>query len=257
MRYQSNKSNSSNQINHMKNIVILFLLISLSSCSLYNTIDCYDGKIITKTITTSDFHKLDIDFSSNVVLKEGNKLEITVEGKEDLIADLEKLSKVENDTWKARIKNGCFDLHRNETKLIITIPNLTAIVADGNVSIVSEMPLSNITTMLTCAIDGNADVNLELLNETSITLTIDGNADVILKGKGQKMEVNIDGNADLEAHDFTVDQCSVLVDGNASAQVNVNTKLIVNIDGVGRVCYKGHPQIESKINGVGSVKNCN
>ncbi len=241
----------------MNKLGMIFLLVGVSSCGFYNSFDCYEDKVITKTIATRDFHKLDIDFSSTVFLKEGSQLEVKIEAKEDLIADLELLSKVENDTWKARIKNQCLGREKSETKLFLTIPNLSEIIADGHVNISTDKSLSTTTENFFCKVDGNADLVLDLLNSSVIELTADGSADVELNGKGKSLDIKIDGNADVRAHNFEIDECNLVVDGSAYVEVKVNRLLKVNNDGVGSVCYKGNPTIESKNNGVGRVKNCN
>lgn len=241
----------------MNRILIFVLFSGMISCGIYETFDCYDGSKISKKIVTEQFHKIDIDFACEVLLQEGKELSITIEGKDDLIEDLEKFSKVQNDTWRVRIKKNCFVNNRKDTKLLITVPDLSKIFIDGNAKVTSETELKNTAKDFVCEVDGNADIDLNIAKLDKITIYIDGNAEAELTGEVDQMSAKIDGSAELFAHEYFVNSCEIEIDGIATANVNVSKSLNVVIDGSGVICYKGNPTLISKIDGIGKLKNCN
>jgi hypothetical protein len=238
---------------------IFFLLLTisvLSSCSIVDVLDCYDGQFIKKELKLNTFHKIDIDFPCEVILQKGNTQKIIIEGKEDMIRDLESKSSVSNDTWKARIRNNCV-FQAKDVKFFITVPDLSEIKVDGNARIDTEQAMDNISSQLRCIVDGNASLFLDILQLEVLHLEIDGNAKADLRGKSKIMNIKIDGNATIHAHDMQVNSCDINIDGNATANVQVISSLQVKIDGNATVCYKGSPSITSNINGVGRLRNCN
>jgi hypothetical protein len=220
-------------------------------------LDCYDGKEVSKSISVKEFHKIDVDFACEVVIEEVTELEIRIEGKEDLIADLEKFSKVENDTWIARVEKKCLGGSRSDAKIFLTVPNLSSIKADGNVKVSTAKALSNLASSFTCDVDGNADLIFDVSKLMKLTIKVDGNADVEMIGSVDEMTVTVDGNSNVKAHEFIAKECTIKVDGSSSADIHVLDLLKVDVDGLSSICYKGNPKIESKVDGVGNIKNCN
>lgn len=238
---------------------IFFLLLTisvLSSCNLVDVLDCYDGQFIKKELKLSTFHKIDIDFPCEVILQKGNTQKIIIEGRDDMIRDLESKSSVSNDIWRARIRNNCV-FQAIDAKFFITVPDLSEIKVDGNAKIDTEQAMDNISSQLRCIVDGNASLFLDILQLEVLQLDIDGNAKADLRGKSKIMNIKIDGNATIHAHDMQVNSCDINIDGNATANVQVISSLQVKIDGNATVCYKGSPAITSNINGVGRLRNCN
>jgi hypothetical protein len=239
----------------MKNVVYLLIFSTLMSCDL-DSFNCYDGSIITKELSLNSFHKIDIDFSCEVILVDGDEQKIVVEGKDDMIQDLENRSIVSNDTWKVRTKGNCI-LPTKDTRIYITVPGLKELSVDGNYMISSEGLLKNIDNSLKIDLDGNGDLSLILDNLALLELEIDGNGKVDIEGVTNRFNIDCDGNSEIRAHDFLAEIIDIEIDGNATMDVHVSQRLIVNMDGKGSVCYKGNPQITSNQEGSSRIKNCN
>lgn len=239
----------------MKNVVYLLIVSTLMSCDL-DSFNCYDGSIITKKLSLNTFHKIDIDFSCEVILVDGAEQKIVIEGKDDMIQDLENRSIVSNDTWRVRTKDNCI-LHMEDTKIYITVPGLKSLSVDGNYMISSEALLKNVDDALKIDLDGNGDLSLNLDVLSLLELNVDGNCKAEFSGITQKININCDGNSEVRAHDFLAEIIDIKIDGNCTTDVNASQKLIVNMDGNGTVCYKGNPQITSNQEGSSRIKNCN
>ena len=239
----------------MKNVVYLLIVSTLMSCDL-DSFNCYDGSIITKELSLNTFHKIDIDFSCEVILVDGDEQKIVIEGKDDMIQDLENRSIVSNDTWRARTKGNCI-LPIKDTRIFITLPGLKELTVDGNYMISSEGLLKNVYDALKIDLDGNGDLSLSLDNLVLLELEIDGNSKVDIEGVTNRFNIDCDGNSEIRAHDFWAEIIDIKIDGNANMDVNASQRLIVNMDGKGSVCYKGNPQITSNQEGSSRIKNCN
>ena len=239
----------------MKNVVYLLIVSTLMSCDL-DSFNCYDGSIITKELSLNTFHKIDIDFSCEVILVDGDEQKIVIEGKDDMIKDLESRSIVSNDTWRARTKGNCI-LPTKDTRIYITVPGLKELFVDGNYLISSEGFLKNVYDALKIDLDGNGDLSLSLDNLVLLELEIDGNSKVDIEGVTNRFNIDCDGNSEIRAHDFWAEIIDIKIDGNANMDVNASQRLIVNMDGKGSVCYKGNPQITSNQEGSSRIKNCN
>ena len=137
----------------MKNVSLLLMITLLMSCGLGDVLECYDGAFVRKELKFSTFHKLDLDFPCEVIIQKGSVQKIVIEGKEDMINDLEKRSTVSNDTWKARIRSNCI-FSSKDAKLLITVPDLNELKIDGNAKVDTETSLDNISQSLKCTVDG-------------------------------------------------------------------------------------------------------
>lgn len=239
----------------MKNGFYLLIVSTLMSCDL-DSYNCYDGSIVTKELSLNTFHKIDIDFSCEVILVDGDEQKIVIEGKDDMIQDLENRSIVSNDTWKVRTKGNCI-LPTKDTRIYITVPGLKELSVDGNYMISSEGLLKNIDNSLKIDLDGNGDLSLSLNNLALLALEIDGNGKVDIEGVTNRFNIDCDGNSEIRAHDFLAEIIDIEIDGNATMDVHASQKLIVNMDDKGTVCYKGNPQITSNQEGSSRIKNCN
>ena len=240
----------------MKNVSLLLMITLLMSCGLGDVLECYDGAFVRKELKFSTFHKLDLDFPCEVIIQKGSVQKIVIEGKEDMINDLEKRSTVSNDTWKARIRSNCI-FSSKDAKLLITVPDLNELKIDGNAKVDTETGLDNISQSLKCTVDGNASLYLDIKMLKSLVLDIDGNAKADLKGQSERLDIIIDGNATNYGHEMQAKTTYINIDGNATVNTFTTESLNVIIDGSGTVCFKGSPVISSKINGIGRLKNCN
>ncbi len=239
----------------MKNGFYLLLFSTLMSCDL-DSFNCYDGSIITKELSLNTFHKIDIDFSCEVILVDGDEQKIVIEGKDDMIQDLENRSIVSNDTWRVRTKGNCI-LPTKDTRIFITVPGLKELSVDGNYMISSEGLLKNIDNSLKIDLDGNGNLSLSLDDLALLELEIDGNGKVDIEGVTTRFKIDCDGNSEIRAHDFLAQIIDIKINGNATMDVHASQKLIVNMDGNATVCYKGNPQITSNQEGSSRIKNCN
>jgi hypothetical protein len=240
----------------MKKLGLLMIItVIASSCGIENVLDCYNGEFTTTELSVASFEKLDIEIPCEITLLNGETQKVIIEGREDMISDLEKRSKVVNGEWQLRLRNNCI-VRGSEVKITLIAPGLKKLDIDGNAKVFSEGKLSNLFKNFEVDVDGNAEINLDMMVET-FDVKIDGNAKLNLKGSTDQFDIDIDGNSTINGHDLLAKNGKLRIDGNGTANVNCQETLEVTINGSGKVCYKGNPSIVSKIDGVGKVNNCN
>ena len=95
------------------------------------------------------------------------------------------------------------------------------------------------------------------LNINNLNVSIEGVSGVELKGIVQEQSVDIKGISTYRAFDLSSERCFVEINGPSTAEVQASDLLDVVIKGIGKVCYKGQPEINTDISTAGALSNCN
>ncbi|NOU16239.1 MAG: hypothetical protein HOO91_01590 [Bacteroidales bacterium] len=77
------------------------------------------------------------------------------------------------------------------------------------------------------------------------------------KGQQEAFNITMLGTGNVDAFDLIADNCSIVISGTGNCNVCANKKLNVTIAGVGKISYKGHPDISQNISGTGNINNAN
>ena len=80
---------------------------------------------------------------------------------------------------------------------------------------------------------------------------------VTCKGQQESFNITISGAGTVESFDLITNNCSIVISGTGNCNVYANKKLNVTIAGVGKISYKGHPDISQNISGTGNINNAN
>jgi hypothetical protein len=174
------------------------------------------------------------------------------------------------------------DLYITGKGEVVTVPielapftdiNLTG-VADLNITVGGEQSVTliaqqNIIDVMNWEVqlgtlNISMDENVTLKNHEPIRFDIvvndlynllhDGVGDVDLQGeKRNAFEIDLRGVGDIGAYNLPVDQCSVFSSGVGDCYVHVIKTLEVDISGIGNVYYRGQPDINSMVTGVGNL----
>lgn len=227
----------------------------LQSCDI-DFLDCYDGKFIEKELVLDEINAIEIDFPCEIVFVDGTTQKILVNGKEDLISDLEEKSNVSGKTWKLRLKNNCI-YHREDVTFTITAPGLKKLEVDGSVKISAEGVLSQLAPTFDLKLDGDADVALDLAGLDKLLVDADGDFDIRFTGSATNAVYELDGCGKVRGLDFQTATTALNMDGKTNAEIWATEKLDVKLDGKSTICIKGHPSIASHVNGSGKILDCN
>lgn len=235
----------------------VMLTLLMSSCFIDiddddNFFGCVDGDgpIITEEIFLSDFDGINVRGSMDVFLKQGPEQEVIVEGKENIIDELER--DVNGGIWDIDFDGCVRDV--DEFNIYITIPDLRRIRIDGSGDVVSE----NLFVIEDLAIDieGSGDIDLAL-EADDIHTFIDGSGDIRLEGLADEVKYRIEGSGDVEAFGLECQVADINVSGSGDLEVFVTEYLKVRIEGSGSVYYRGNPELDISIDGSGEVIDAN
>lgn len=217
-----------------------------------NIFGCLNGSgpIVSETIILPDFTGIDVRMSARVFVRQGDEFEVTVEGKQNIIDELER--DVHNGIWRIEIDRCVRDV--GELTVFVTMPDITSLKMSGSGDIISENTL--IVQDINLEISGSGDIDLSL-EADDIDSRISGSGDLILEGLADELDLTISGSGDLRAFGLTLRTADINITGSGDAEVFVNELLIVRISGSGDVFFKGDPTIDTTITGSGRVVDAN
>ncbi len=242
----------------LKNVSIatsFILLFGFSSC--LNNVDfiCEEanGNNETQTIELDDFEGIDLKIDADVYISEGATQEISISGKTDAIAKLER--EIDDGIWEIEfdecIKNHDLEIH-------ITIPELTSVSISGSGDVIGETPFNSTDEDIEFRISGSGYLSLEM-NADDIDTKISGSGDVRLSGTADTHELKISGSGSLNGFDLVATDQIATISGSGNAEVFVDGgALETKISGSGKIYYKGNPSsFSADISGSGQVIDAN
>jgi hypothetical protein len=234
----------------MKRIMRLavFCLAFLSIAAFAQTQDVRNVDKFTKIVNST---------SGNIYLTQGSPQKVVIEGKKDLIANVE--TDVSGGKLKIRMKNhwgsGSW-FHDDEFKIIITAENLDAIDLSGSGDLTAQNKIvSNnmlidvngsgslhatleVSGLLETYVAGSGDISLrgtfgniksevsgsgDVEFDTAVTnkaeFNISGSGEIKARGKAAVLVTSISGSGNLDAADFESDKCTIHISGSGDAKV--------------------------------------
>lgn len=187
------------------------------------------GKIVSDTREVSDFSKIRLTGSGDVIITKGAKREVRVEADDNVIEDV-RTDVGDNGTLTLGMKKGSWN--NVHLKYIITNPVLEGAEISGSGSITVESDFD--AKQMHSGISGSGSIRFK-------------------SGKTAKHEVRISGSGSVMADAIEADDVAVEISGSGSANVFAKKTLNARISGSGDVYYKGTPEITKSIRGSGSI----
>lgn len=209
-----------------------------------------DGPIVTREVQVDDFDAIHLPGSIDVFLTQGSEQKVTVEGKENLIDELNY--NVSGSEWRIDFDDCVRDV--DEFNVYITIPNLREIEITGSGNVISENFL--LVGDLDIELTGSGDVNLAV-EAQDIDVKISGSGDIKLEGVADETVYRISGSGDVSAFDLECNVADINVSGSGDVRVLVNNLLKARISGSGDIFYRGNPTLDIDISGSGDVVDAN
>lgn len=237
----------------MKKIIqlscLLFLAISCSTVSL---------EAASRTLDLSPFTGFAVTNSFNVVLKQGSKQSVRIEGDAKTIEDIN--TKVVGGVWKIETtsKNDNWSWgkqnNREQTTIYITIPKLTSVSVSGSGKV--ESSIFDVKD-LSLALSGSGKISIPLESASDLAVKISGSGSVSVTGKANSISAQLSGSGCVKGSDLQVQTATARISGSGCVCVNASNSIDANISGSGNVYYSGNADVTSRVSGSGKVKkNC-
>lgn len=182
------------------------------------------GNVQTEYRNAEHFQKIKCLMSGDVIIQQSKSQTLRVSAQENLLALLE--TKVVNGTLLIT-----FGSHVIETDSIVTV-------------FVSIPEINEMTFSVT----GNVISNLGI---PIINLTGSGN--IRCTGETDQVSVKLSGSGTVNLDEMKVKTANVKISGNGNVSLNVTDNLDVSIPGMGVVYYRGMPNVQKNITGMGQV----
>jgi hypothetical protein len=228
--------------------LLTLLFLGLQSCNL-NIKKTYNEKISEET-PLQNITKIKLSGVMDFHLIQGNEQSIRLEGDEQFIRKVD--INQANGLLEVSLTEEELDFFEDRTlEAYITIADLEELTFEGVGKLQSDNELN--TNLLTIKGDGVGKIDLDLqTNELQAEFNLLG--DVTLKGKAQRVRLVNSGMGRVDASELVTEWMDLKSDGIGKVSVNCTDKLALEVNGIGKVTYKGDPEIiREQINGIGKV----
>lgn len=203
-----------------------------------------------ETRNVEDFSFVSVGISSDVIIKQGNKVGVILEG------DKETLEKIETTVTgnKLRINNKDRSWFSSSKKIrvYITLKDFTGLGVSGSSKVRSDGSLQGDDVRL--SVSGSGDIDLDLM-ANDIDCSISGSGSINLSGEGKTGELSISGSGKLDAANFALETMGIKISGSGDAYIFASKEINSRISGSGTIHYKGSPdKIENHSSGSGKLR---
>ena len=199
-------------------------------------------------IETTRFNKIVINAPIEVTLMQFPECSILLEGKNELISQIE--SKVENETLTLTFKNQkLLKSVKSAIKAQILLPNIERIEINGNGKVDSKNGFDH-TLNLAMLVNGNGNIEMPL-NADVLVGNINGSGNISLTGRSINNSINIVGSGTYNSELLDAENLTMTIEGSGNATVYAKSLLNVFIKGSGSVKYSGDAITQSNISGSG------
>ncbi|PIF02275.1 MAG: hypothetical protein CR996_00645 [Draconibacterium sp.] len=225
-------------------LLLLILLITLVEPAWSQA----DGDRNAMNFEPGPFTSLYLKGGYKVTLKQGKKFEITAKARShDIFDDLV----VENQNGHVYITTNRDLFHYEGVALYITFPDLNELNIEGGVNLntFGYLKLSDFSMY----VNGGAKIDLEV---TAENIDIEGEGGFLfdLKGVTSNLSVRISGAGTVDADELKAQVVDFTIEGFGTGSVHALETLNATIHGVGKIRYKGNPQLTKNIDGLGVLK---
>lgn len=143
-----------------------------------------------------------------------------------------------------------FRLKTPDYRIEVTCTNLQEVVQRG----VGNVQTSGVLESKKLHLEnrGVGDVNIHVHCDELITQLL-GVGNITVTGEATSHDAEIKGTGRLEAFELQTAKTHIVSSGVGTSRVYATEELYAELNGVGRIVYRGKPRVESKLNGLGSI----
>ena len=212
-----------------------------------------NGKVVTRTISVSDYSRISISGSMDVEYDESSAapfLSVTLDENlfEYITAEVSgselKIGPRRENGMGVNLRSTTFKVKTNSRK----IEELNS-AGSGNVVARNLASASNVKLNLA----GSGNLNIEQMQNKAVECNLSGSGSVIISGQTSTAEYNLAGSGNIKAFNCKTDKAEANVAGSGNVELHVVSNLNASIVGSGSVKYKGDPQVKSSKMGSGGV----
>ncbi len=201
----------------------------------------------SRNFPVKDFSGIQITGNFKVFLYQAETPYLKVKAPSDDIYDA---LEVESGGGTLSVSTNKRILNLNRTELHIGFRQLDDIRCSGGLKVVSDGYLE--VNQLNIFSEGSVNMDMKL-KASSLEVTCNGGGIFNLSGVTGNLSVKVAGAGHVNARDLVAKEVTFRVGGVGFGSVHATGLLDVKIEGVGKVTYKGNPDVKRIVQGLGSV----
>ncbi|HKI88929.1 MAG TPA: head GIN domain-containing protein [Draconibacterium sp.] len=220
----------------------LSLIVAVSNVSFGQ-----DDEWETKTYQLNDFREIYLKGGYKVYLIQGNENSLTVKASDDKVFDYLKIRN-NRSSLGLEIDRERFNFDR--VNLYITFKNIERVEIEGGVRLKTKgyLDLNDIYV----SVEGGAKIELDM-KARNVEVNGEGGVLFELNGVAEQLKVHLSGAGHVDASELKTKNVTFHVEGVGTGIVYATETLHAQIEGVGKVKYRGNPEVTKDIEGLGSV----
>ena len=227
----------------MKKIALLLIVALVSTASMAQK---------KENRQVDDFTYVSFGVSGDLVIIQGSKSEVILEGDEEVLENIETI--VTGDKLKIKSKSNDWSWWGNSNKIraTVTLKDFTGVNVSGSGDVTNRGTLKGGDVEL--RVSGSGEIELAM-QANDVDCRISGSGNIDLSGSGKTGSLSISGSGDLDASDFELETMSISISGSGGASVYATKELDSRISGSGTVRYKGDPdKVSNRSSGSGKLR---
>ncbi len=229
-------------------IFALGLLVSrLFAAPAMSVTEPWDGTD-TRTYKVQPFTKIHLEGGYKVILEQGSQPGLRIKTDEDNFRYIDVQS--DSESLSLKIKKQHFDL--DQLVLYITFKDLDKLVIQGGMNLETKGYIDLKDFYL--RVEGGANIEMNMKAQ-SLKVIGEGGVNFEFNGIVDELNASISGAGYLDASDLKTKRTDCRIEGVGAASVYATESLNATITGVGKIRYKGNPQVFKKVEGIGLVSN--
>jgi len=230
----------------MKHFFFLMILCGSSFLSM-SFAQVPDNKNL-RNYQVGNFERIYLEGNYRVYLYKSNQPFLKVEAPSD---DMYDAIKVDSDGGALKLSVSKTRFYLNRIDLHIGFPDLREIEVNGDIKLTTDGYLD--VKDLYVLVEGAANVDMSLKSQ-NIRVKCEGGVILELRGVTNSLDVKVSGAGHANARELNAKEVTFRVEGVGFGSVHATEILDVKIEGVGKVTYKGNPEIKRIISGLGKVE---
>lgn len=202
----------------------------------------------TRTYQVKPFTKIYLEGTFKVILEQGSQSGLRIKTDEDNFKYIDVQTDAESLSLKILKKHFDFD----KLVLYITFKDLEKLEIQGGISLETKGYVDLKDFYL--RVEGGANIEMKM-KANKIDVIGEGGVKFEFDGVANELNASMSGAGYLDAIDLKTKRCDFKIEGVGAGTVNVSEMLNATISGVGKIRYKGDPQVFKKIEGIGLVSS--
>jgi hypothetical protein len=228
----------------------VFVLLGVFLASLFSSCTAdmrrNQSEYIEKNYEIENFNKIKFEGGYDIKIINGEKPSFVMTTSEEL----HKKVRIWVEDGMLHVKTKVNNLGTDEIKLTITVKDLESIKIQGGVFLTTVGFLE--TKDLDLEVEGGAHIDMKLKCQ-SLRAKASGGVNMEFEGTADRFTAITEGAGNIDADHLEAKDVDCRVSGVGNASVYATEKLNATLEGVGKIGYRGNPEISKQVSGIGMV----